>query len=576
MTDVQQIRQIIEQERERFGVAGLSVVVVKDREVVLAEGFGSRDLDKDLPVTPETLFAIASDSKHFTAALCATFVDEGKLEWDAPVRDVLPWFRLQDLHATELVSVRDLLAHRTGIPRHDAVWFWGGPTPPQEEIVRKMRYLQPSAPLRQVWQYNNNCYTTAGYIAGLLAGSDWETALRERVFDRLGMKRTTLGPISAEATGDFAVPYDDKTGSNVAVPLIGDGSVGPAGGIWSNAEEMAHWVLARLDVPLDDGSLFLSRNAVRELHAPAMVKPAAPLELPGMHSMGYALAADVASYRGHRLIHHGGNLHGFCSDVYLAPEDGHAVVVLANANGSGVRTALPLAVLDQLLGLEPEPWGERLFELMSAMKGGMREASAHHAASAAGNPPSRSLPDYVGTYTHPAYDELTIRLEGDVLVPTWHGVDGLVMRHRDHDTWDMLLGSHYEDMPIPLVVRFGATGITGVEVGLEPTVDPIFFTREALTLSAEQLDRLVGRYAMGPLVLAVTVADGVLTVEVPGSKPIALRARDETHFDVAESAGSSVEFVLDGAGAVEQVVVHPGGVFRPELADGPASGAEGE
>jgi CubicO group peptidase (beta-lactamase class C family) len=563
VTDAQQLRELIERERERFGVAGLSVVVVQDREVVLAEGFGSRNLESDLPTTPETLFAIASDSKAFTAALCATFVDEGKLEWDAPIRDVLPWFRLHDLHATELVSMRDLLAHRTGLPRHDAVWFWGGAGLQSEETVRRLRHLKPSAPLRQVWQYNNLCYTTAGYIAGELAGSDWETALRERIFDRLGMKRTTVGRRPAEATGDAATPYDDKTGANVAVPQIGDGSVGPAGGIWSNAEEMASWVLARLDVPLPDGSLLLSRNALRELHAPAMVKPPGPLELPGVHSLGYGLAADVISYRGHRLVNHGGNLHGFCSNVYLAPEAGAAVVVLANAHGAGIRTSLPLQIFDQILGLEPEPWGERLFDIMAAIKGGAREASAHRATTGSGRSPSRPLQEFAGRYSHPAYDVFEVRVDGETLVPVWHELDGISLRHRDVDSWDLILGSHYEDTPIAAVFRSGTDDVTGLEIALEPSVEPILFTREAVSLTPEQLSRLAGTYLMGPLTLVVSVGPEGLLAEVAGGNPTALTARDETHFVVPSSAGTRVEFVLTADGAVESVVVEPAGVFRP-------------
>lgn len=563
MTDAQQIRDLIEAERARFDVAGLSVVVVQDRQVLLAEGFGSRNLEQDLPATPQTLFAIASDSKHFTAALCATFVDEGKLSWDAPVRDVLPWFRMQDPHATELVSMRDLLSHRTGLPRHDALWFWGGTTPPSEEVVRRLRHLQPSAQLRQTWQYNNLCYTTAGYIAGELAGSDWETALRERIFDRLGMKRSTVGRKSAQATGDNATPYEDSTGSNVAVPERGDGSVGPAGGIWSNAEEMASWVLARLDVPLPDGSKLLSRGALRELHAPAMVTPPGPLQLPGVHELGYALAATVISYRGHKLIHHGGNLHGFCSNVYLAPDSGHAVVVLANAHSSGIRTSLPLQVFDRLLGLEPEPWGERLFELMGAIKGGMREASAHRAATGPGRAPSRPLSEYAGRYRHPAYDVFEFRVDGDALVPVWHELDGITLRHRDVDSWDLFLGGHYEQTPISVVFRSGPDGITGVEIALEPAVEPILFTREPPELTAEQLDRLTGTYALGPLTLVVSAGPDGLVAEVAGGKATSLRALDETHFDVPGSAGTRLEFVLDGAGAVESVVVEPAGVFRP-------------
>lgn len=556
------LRSLIEQERERFGVAGLSVVVVQNREVLMAEGFGHRDVEQQLPVTPQTLFAIASDSKHFTAALLATLVDEGKLEWDKPVRDVLPWFQLQDPRATEMVSVRDLLAHRTGLPRHDGLSMVGGAAPAHEDTVRRLRYLQPTAQPRQVWQYNNNCYTTAGYLAGLLSGSDWETALRERLLEPLGMKRTTLGRIAAEATGDFAVPYDDRSGKNEPVALVGDGSVGPAGGIWSCAEEMAQWVLARLEVPLADGSLLLSSNALRELHAPAMVKPAGPMDLPGVHSMGYALAADVVSYRGHRLVHHGGNLHGFCSNVYLAPDAGHAVVVLANANASGIRSAVPLAVLDRLLGLEPEPWGARLLELTTAVKSGGQEADAHVRSAPAGRPPTRPLPDYVGCYEHPAYGELELRLEEGQLVPSWHELEHLILRHRDHDSWDLALTEEYADQWVPMVVRFDRGGVAGLEVGLEPTVDPIFFARRPPALTDEQLQLLTGRYEMGPLTLALTVRDGGLFAEIAGGKPIALAARDPLHFAVPGSPGTTVEIVLNN-GAVEQVVIHPMGVFRP-------------
>jgi hypothetical protein len=292
-----------------------------------------------------------------------------------------------------------------------------------------------------------------------------------------------------------------------------------------------------------------------------MVTPPGPRELPGLHSMGYALAADVESYRGHRLVHHGGNLHGFCSDVYLAPDDGHAVVVLANANASGISTALPLAVLDWLYELADEPWGERLLELMAAVKGGIKEAGEHHRASAAGRPPSRPLADYAGTYEHPAYDVLELRVEGDRLLPSWHDLETLELRHRDYDTWDLALGGPYEDTTVPLVARFGPDGITGVEVALEPAVDPIFFQRRPPTLSDAELRRLTGRYVMGPLALTVSVSDGTLLAAVSGAPPVRLAARDATHFELPGSS-TRVEFVLVN-GEVEQVALLPMGVFRP-------------
>jgi CubicO group peptidase (beta-lactamase class C family) len=565
MLEVEKLRQIVERERERFGVAGLSVAVVRDREVVLAEGFGYRDLERDLPATPETLFALASDSKAFTAALCATLVNEGLLDWDRPVREILPWFRLADPHATELVSIRDLLAHRTGIPRHDGLWYWGAAGPSQEEIVRRLRHLEPSTPLRQAWQYNNNCYTVAGYVAGVLAGSDWQTALRDRLITPLGMRRTSLGRAAAAATGDSATPYDRRSGDNMPVDTGREddiNSVGPAGGIWSNAVDMARWAMARLQVPQPDGTLLLSAEALRELHGPAIVKPRGNIELPGVHSLGYALAAEIVVHRGHLLVHHGGNTDGFCSDVYLAPDAGHAVVVLANADASGVRTALPLSILENLLGLDPQPWGERLAELAATARAGTEEAGAHRQARARRRPPTRPLDEFAGTYAHPAYDRFTVTVGDGRLIPEWHGLQGIELRHRDYDTYDLMLGPQLEDMPIPVVFRFGTEGVSGAEIALEPSVSPIFFEREPAVLAREQLERLTGTYLMGQQALFVSVADLALSVQIGGSPATGLIPVDESRFAVAGNSAMKVQFLLRDD-EVHEVVVEPLGIFRP-------------
>src|SRR4051794_35407653 len=178
------LRELVETERERLGVPGVAVVVVADGEVVLADGFGRRDVESDEPVTADTAFAIASDTKCFSAATLCALADEGLVELDRPLRDYIPWFRLQDPHATELVSTRDLLCHRTGLPRHDMLWY-GDVDISREEVVRRLRYLQPSKPFRQTWQYNNLAFDTAGYLTEHLLGSTWQEAVRSRLLDPL-------------------------------------------------------------------------------------------------------------------------------------------------------------------------------------------------------------------------------------------------------------------------------------------------------------------------------------------------------------------------------------------------------
>lgn len=558
--DVADLRALIETERERFHVPGLCVVVVADGEVVLADGFGVRDVEGDLPVTAQTNFAIASDTKCFTAATLCSLVDEGRLDLDRPVREYIPWFELWDPHATALVTTRDLLCHRTGLPRHDMVWY-GDVDLPREEVVRRLRYLPPSKPLRQTWQYNNLCFETAGYLTEVLLGCSWQDAVRQRLLDPLGMKNTGFSTREA-SDGDFAWPYKDVDGEFVRQGLPRKGEGGPAGGIVSNAEDMARWVQARLGIEVD-GARPLSDAALEELHAPTMVGGVGIIEFGERQPMGYALGCQVEAYRGHRIVRHGGNLVGYASDVCVAPQQRAAVVVLTNLNGTGIRDALALMVLDRLLGLEPAPWGERYHELLTAFRGGAKEAAQHHLEAAEGAPAPRPLADYAGDYAHPAYGVFDVTVDGDELATNFHGLREVVsLRHRSGEVWDLQL--HDFDSVLPLVFRSGLDGrIDTLAVALEPMVDPIVFTRVVPMPAADVLERLAGSYAMGPIPLEVTMRDGALFAKLPTAGTVALQPAGGLAFRVPGTAALTVTFETDASGAVTRVVADPLGLFTP-------------
>lgn len=172
--------KFVDTELKKWNTPGIAITVVKDGKVILKRGYGYRDLDKKLPMTELTVQPIASVTKSFTVAALATLVREGKLSWDKPVRDYLQDFKLYSDYATLNVTPRDLVTHRTGLPRHDFSWF--NSTATREELYKRLPYLEPSAPLRTRWQYNNFMYMTAGYMGGKIAGSDWETLVRKNIF----------------------------------------------------------------------------------------------------------------------------------------------------------------------------------------------------------------------------------------------------------------------------------------------------------------------------------------------------------------------------------------------------------
>src|SRR5579885_1593422 len=179
------IEDFVRRMLEEWKVQGCAVAIIKDGEILLSQGFGLRNTAEGLEVTPETLFPIASCTKAFTATSVALLADEGKLDWDTPVRKYLPSFRLFDSFATERMTPRDLVTHRSGLPRHDLMWYHS--TRSRQELFDRLQYLEPSKDFRSLWQYQNLMYMTAGYLAGEVAGQSWEDLVQKRLFDPLGM-----------------------------------------------------------------------------------------------------------------------------------------------------------------------------------------------------------------------------------------------------------------------------------------------------------------------------------------------------------------------------------------------------
>lgn len=553
--DVNALRELVVAEQECFGVPGLALAVVADGEVVLAEGFGLRDLEHIEPVTADTHFPIASDSKAFTAALLCRLADQGALDLDQPVRELLPWFEMKDPHATALVSTRDLLAHRTGLPRHDFVWY-GDSGITNERAARALRHLEPNKQPRQTWQYNNLCYLTAGHLAEALTGRSWEDAVRDQVLAPLGMHATVLDPLDPSVK-ELAQPYKEVAGTNTLQRIPEKKSTGPAGGIVSTANDIALWLQARLGARPD----VLSAAALAQLHGPAMIGGVGAAVFDERQPMGYALGCQVESYRGTRIVRHGGNLVGFSSDVTVVPSKGIGVAIFTNQHGTMLRDALPLMVVDLLLGLEPTPWGERYRALMTASRQGALDALEHKTARRVGTRPTRDLDEYVGPYTHPAYGTFAVSREGDRLVPDFHGLGELIrLDHRSHDAHDFFVVEF--DTALPLVFTQDSDGrIDGLEVGLEAMVPPIRFVKSPPALDPGLRDALVGRYAMGPHTLVIRTRGDVLLATVPTAGELVLVSAGGSRFSSPTMPSVTVEAKLDAEGAVTEVVVEPVGVF---------------
>jgi CubicO group peptidase (beta-lactamase class C family) len=556
------LESVIEEELDRFRVNGAAVAVVKDGEVILSRGFGLRDVEQKLSTTDQTLFPIGSTTKAFTSAVIGTFVDEGLLEWDRPVKEYLPSFQLSDPVATKELTLRDMLSHRSGLPRHDKLMLMyssGGLT--RAELVERLRYLQFNKSFREAWQYNNLIYMAAGYLIEVVSGQTWEDAVKERLFDRLGMTNTNLWVAELMKSDDHSLPYSKKDGEIVEVPYRPIEIIGPAGSINSCIADMSLWLLLHVEQGRAEGGQILSGSALKEIHTPAIVMPSDAIPWEEVNLVGYALGWVVEDFRSHRVLWHNGGIDGFKTIISFIPKERVGVVVLSNRFPSYAPEAIAYRVYEELLDLEPLPWGERYNELAETMEAGTSEMRAFRRSKSKNEPPTHPLDDFAGTYKHPGYGHISFEIEDGELVADLHDLR-VTMEHRHFNVWDAQ--EHLLDESTPFAFFSDIDGeIAKVEARLEPSVDPIVFHKEAnpMLSDPEFLERLTGNYEFSSWTLVVDRTESSLKASSSVLGSFELVPGLGLRFEAKGQPEVRFEFALDDGGPAKEIVIDGVGVF---------------
>jgi CubicO group peptidase (beta-lactamase class C family) len=427
-----------------FTVPGVAIAIVKDGRVVLARGYGVRRLGDPAPVDAQTQFGIASNTKIFTATALALLVEEGKVEWDAPVIRYLPGFAMYDPYVTRELTVRDLLVHRSGLGlgAGDLLW-WPPSTYDRKEIARRLRYIKPATSFRSAYAYDNVLYLVAGQVIEAVSGLSWEDFVRTRILDRVGMTHSDVHHSAAGQPGNVATPHAEVNDTvRPVAPFLSD-NTNPAGGIVSGAEDMAKWVMVQLDSGrVADGSRLFAPATTRQLWREVTPEPISdpPAGLPHLRpSMsGYALGLETRDYRGRLLLTHTGGLPGYLSRVAMLPELRLGVVVLTNQESGYAFNALAYRVLDHYLGVKaPDYVGvyDRLQQQNRAKLAELASDAAGQRDSTSG--PSLPLARYAGTYQDVWYGDVVIAEENGKLVIRMTRTPSMVgdLQHWQHDTF---------------------------------------------------------------------------------------------------------------------------------------------
>lgn len=545
-------------ELELWHAPGASIAIVRGDEVLAATGFGFRDLKDKKPMTGKTVQPIASISKSFTVASLGLLSRDGKLSWDKPVRDYMPEFRLYDEYATAHITPRDLVTHATGLPRHD--WVWVGSTATREELVRRLRFLEPSAEPRTRYQYNNLAFCTAGYLAGRVAGTSWEDLVRTRLFEPLGMKDASFSVTDLTRNEDHATPYRlDEKDEPVPIRYLNVDALGPAGAINANASDMAHYLRMYINKGKYDGHEILSETDITEMTSQRIVVSEGDI-YPEIGSSQYGMGLRITTYRGHKMVQHGGALRGLSASLSFLPEQKLGVFVAVNCSDSSIPSVLTYAVYDRLLGLEKIDWSARLRERRDKEKKSENAAIEQKISTRKlGTTPAHPLEEYAGEYEHPGYGLFRVTADTNSL----QGEFNSARSKFEHYHYEVFAAPKNEANSLSEEKIQFNTSIDGevesVAIHFEPSTKPIVFKRkpDAKLFDKDFLAAFVGEYEIGAQTGKVSMrADNRLIWSVRGASAHELEPVSGARFNVKGRVGYSVEFLKDDSGAFNRIALH--------------------
>jgi CubicO group peptidase (beta-lactamase class C family) len=550
--------------------AGVTIAVVEKNKVIYTGGFGFRDIDKKLPVTENTQFAIGSCTKAFTASIIGMLQNEGKLDIDKPVRNYLPELKFQNEYTNDHATLRDMMCHRTGLPRHDLSWYASWAT--REEFLKRIEFLEPTAELRAKWQYNNFMFMAQGVVIEKITGKTWEENMKERIFVPLGMDNTNLSTKDMEKSADRSFAFVTKDSIVKAIPYRNIDAMGPAGSVNTCAKDMAKWLITWINNGKYNGKEIFPASYRSDAISIQMAMGGGTPDAannPDVYINGYGLGWMISSYRGHYRVEHGGGIDGFITTTGFFPSDSIGIFVSSNQNG--VVAAIRNFIADRLLKLSYRNWNKILLDPIKKMsetaKAMKKNDSINHVFN---TKPSHELKDYAGSYSNPGYGKIEIKFKDGQLMSEFNSIP-IRIEHYHYDQFNAIpLDPTFQDAePIRFSFHTDEKGqIDKMSAPLESGVKDIEFVREekALDLKQEELKKFEGSYEMeiAPGSFAKFYLKGsTLYLFVEGQPEYELVATGKNNFGLKIAKGYSVQFEENESGEIVSCIFNqPNGVFK--------------
>lgn len=553
--------------------AGVAVAVVEKNKVIFSKGFGYRDIANKLPVTDTTQFAIGSCTKAFTASLIGILQKEKEIDLDKPFTSYLKDFKFYSPELTQQITLRDMMSHRTGLPRHDLSWFVDPDT--RENLTKRIEFMEPSAPLRQTWQYNNFMYLLQGVLTEKLTGKSWESNVESKIFSKLGMGRSNFSVKTMATYKEPALGYNVVKDSIIHnTPYYEIDGMGPAGSINSTVLDMSQWLKVWINGgKLDTVQIIPSSFVTEATSSQMIIGPGLPnAEKPDVQFSNYGFGWMLSSYKGHYRVEHGGNITGFSASTCFFPTDSIGIVVLANQDGSKVPSIVRNIIADRVLGIKYFDWNaDALKSAKKAKEIAQKAEKASTSNQVLQTTTSHALNDYTGAYSNSAYGKFEVIQKGDSLFAKlknekwWLGQFHYDI-FRPYETSEGIDST--EKSPIRFQFNTGLNGeIESASIfNFEPTIPaPIVFKRSnaAKEISQDDLNKYTGTYLLAGTEIKTYIKNKVLFVFVPGQPEYELVAVGNNKFDFKKIPGYAVVFEMNDKGTTSSLTFkQPNGNFK--------------
>ena len=554
---------------------GFAVAVVEGKKVLYAKGFGYSDYEKKVPADANTLYAIGSSSKAFTSAILGQLRQEDKLSFeDSPIKH-LPELRFFNDEMNNGIILKDLMSHRTGLPRHDYSWYLF-PTNDRDSLIQRIAYQEPFTGVRKQWYYNNFMFLAQGVIAEKITGKSWEENIEERFFEPLGMNRSNTRIQEMKESANAAFGYELKNDSIISKMDYYDiAAMSPAGSINSSVNDMSKWLRVWLNNGKNGDTQVIPEAYLKEAMSAQMVvgNGLPDKEFPDMHMASYGYGWFLSSYRGHYRVEHGGNIDGFSANVAFFPTDSLGIVVLTNQNGSAIPSLVRNTMADRILKEAKTDWANVFKEQQEKDKKAAEEAKANETSSKIeGTRPSHILQQYTGKYENPGYGSFQINNRNDSLI-AFFKLKTLYLNHVHYDVFEPF---EITETGIDttgsggLRLNFSTNDggdISDVKMKVEGALeDPIVFKHTPSTIEVDKatLETYVGDYELAGTVIKVyTKNEDTLYLFVAGQPEYELLATAKHKFSFKILEGFKVEFLETENGTINEVMlIQPNGTFK--------------